>query len=170
MGIAQPSPQRAQSTQREDWGGNAERGMRNAEWEKARGKRKGTRLRRRLPPSPRLRRTRRRASLGTGFVPRRGAKRKPGRPPTEGKALRFPGLRALKAAVLMPQAFAPSCLVLGPGLVAPAKSIITQRGGEKEVQSSKFKVPSEQWETTGQRPRRIEPGASPQVVRIAKRT
>jgi hypothetical protein len=43
------------------------------------------------------------------------AKRKPRRPPTEGKALRFPGLYGSKSLVLMPQAFAPSCLVLGPG-------------------------------------------------------
>ena len=77
---------------------------------------------------------------------RGGAKRKPRRPPTEGKALRLPGLYGSKSLVLMPQAFAPSCLVFGPGLVAPAKRIIAQRRSEA---SSKFQVPSKG--TTGPR-------------------
>ena len=51
------------------------------------------------------------------------------------KALRFPGLYGSKSLVLMPQAFAPSCLVFGPGLVAPAKKHYSRK-----TDGSKFKI------------------------------
>jgi len=116
---------------------NAELGMRNAERGKGEGKTE------RDPPSPRLWR----ASLGPALAreavwAKVQAKRKPGRPPTEGKALRLPGLYGSKSLVLMPQAFAPSCLVFGPGLVAPAKKHYSTKKAEEQskVQSLKSKV------------------------------